>query len=214
MRKLFLLLVVLAASASLASAQIIKFGVKGGVNINSSEFVLNNGSIKNQVLESVKNYAGYHVGFMTRINLAAIYVQGDVLYVRNSYAYDIKGGQLKVKENKLSVPVVAGLNILFLRVYAGPKFDFDLSNNLKKSIGNSDAIKETFDNRWLGYQLGVGADLFNRISVDLSYNGYFKAPTQQYNIGTESYQIKQKSRQFWITLGYYFGGGNNKYKKK
>lgn len=214
MRKLLLLFVIIVASSTVASAQFIQFGVKGGININSSDFILKNGHIDDQVLSAAKNRAGYHIGLVTRVNLAALYLQGDVLYNRNSYKYNIDGGEMSIKENRLSVPMVVGLKILFLRVYAGPKLDFNLGNNLKKSVGNADAIKETFDNRWLGYQAGLGIDLLKKISVDFNYNGYFKAPTQQFIVGGQDYQIKQKSRQWWISVGYYFGGGNKQYKKK
>lgn len=213
MKQLFLLFIIIIASTTIASAQMIKFGVKGGININSSDFVLKNGNLDNQLVSAAKNNAGYHLGIVTRVNLGALYVQGDVLYVRNAYEYNLSDGKMKVKENRLSIPAVAGLNILFLRVYAGPKFDFNLGQNIAKSVGNADAIKHIFDNRWLGYQLGVGADLFKRISIDFNYNGYFKAPTQRYIIGESDFQIKQKSRQYWVSLGYYFGG-DKKYKKK
>lgn len=214
MKQLFLLLIILITSTTIASAQLVRFGVKGGININASDFVLKNGNIDNQLLSAAKNHAGYHVGLVTRFNLGALYVQGDVLYVRNAYEYNLSEGKIKIKENRLSIPAVVGLNILFLRVYAGPKFDFNLGQDLTKTLTNADAIKHSFDNRWLGYQLGVGADLFKRISIDFNYNGYFKAPTQQYIIGGNDYQIKQKSRQYWVSLGYYFGGGDKKYKKK
>lgn len=212
MKKLLLLFVIIVASTTIASAQFVKFGVKGGININSSDFQLKNGHLDDQALSAVKNKAGYHIGIMTRINLAAIYVQGDLLYTRNAYKYEIDGGHMNVKENRLSVPVVAGVNILFLRVYLGPKFDFNLGNKLDKSVANAAPIQDNFDNRWLGYQAGLGIDILKRISLDFSYNGYFKAPTQQYTIGNNNFQIKQKSRQYWVSLGYYFGGGNNKYK--
>lgn len=212
MKKLLLLLVIIIASTTIASAQFVKFGIKGGLNVNSSDFQLKKGHLDDQALNAVKNKAGYHVGIMTRINLAAIYVQGDLLYTHNAYKYEIDGGHMNVKENRLSVPVVAGLNILFLRIYAGPKFDFYLSNKLDKSVANGTPIQNNFDNRWLGYQAGVGIDFLKRISLDFSYNGYFKAPTQQYIIGGNDFQIKQKSRQYWVSVGYYFGSGNKKYK--
>lgn len=208
MKKIILLLIILVGSTTIASAQFVKFGVKGGLNINSSDFVVKN---TENAINAVKNNAGYHIGITTRINLMALYIQGDILYNHNSHSYNLDGGNMKVKENKLSVPVVAGLDILFLRVYAGPRFDFNLGNNLTKSIGNADIIKETLDNRWLGYQIGIGTDILSRISLDISYNGYFKAPTQSYKIGTTNVQIKQKTRQYWFTIGYYFGSGNNKY---
>lgn len=212
MKRLFLLLVILITASTVATAQFIQGGVKAGININSSDFLLKNGHLADQAVGAFKNNAGYHVGFMARVNLGGIYVQGDALYVRNSFSYTFNNEKMKVKENRLDLPVVLGLKLLFLRAYVGPRFDIDLGKNVSKTIGDANEIKTAFDNRWLGYQAGLGLDLFNKMSVDFSYNGYFKAPSQRIDVGEKNYVIKQKSRQYWITLGYYFGGGN-KYKK-
>lgn len=211
MRRLLLLLIIFVTMTTVTSAQFIQGGVKAGLNINSSDFVLKNGHLTDQAVGAFKNNAGYHLGVMARVNIGGIYVQGDALYVRNSFSYNFDNEKMKVKENRLDLPVVLGIKLLFLRAYAGPRFDINLGKNLSKTIGDANAIKTAFDNRWLGYQAGLGLDLFSKISVDFSYNGYFKAPSQRIDVGDKSYVVKQKSRQYWITMGYYFGGGN-KYK--
>ena len=211
MKKLFLLLIVVLATSTIASAQLLQGGIKGGFNLNSSNIELS-GNFGDNALDAMKNKAGYHIGLMGRVSLVGLYLQGEVLYNRNSYSYITGQDELKVKENKLSIPVVAGFKILFIRAYVGPRFDINLGNDVTKSLTDISDIKIAFDDRWIGYQAGLGIDLMKRISIDVSYNGYFKAPNQKYSVGTENFSVKQKTRQFWISFGYYFGGGNsNKY---
>lgn len=204
MKKLLLILTLLIGTASLTEAQPFKLGMKFGTNINSSDYDIKQGITTTQAGNLIKNNAGYHVGLMGRMTLLGFYIQADALYVRNSRKLNLENGSLKMKENTLSVPVVAGLNILFLRAYVGPRFDFNLGSNISKSTDNSNSIKSNIDKRWLGYQAGLGVDLFKKISIDLSYNGYFKAPSQRLSIDDTEFTIKQKNRQYWLTLGYYF----------
>lgn len=208
MKRVFLLLIIVLATSTIASAQILQGGLKGGLNLNSSNVELK-GNFNDKALDAIKNNAGYHIGLMGRLNFGGLYVQGEALYNRNSYSYVIGQDEIKVKENKLSLPIVAGFKILFLRAYAGPRFDINLGDNVTKSLTNTNDIQMAFDNRWIGYQAGVGIDLMKTISIDFSYNGYFKAPNQQYTANNQKFTVKQKTRQFWISIGYYFGGGNS-----
>lgn len=204
MKKVILLLVVIISTTTMASAQLLKFGAKAGVNMNSTDFALSDVESADYVLEGVTNNAGYHVGISTQVNLIGLYVQGDALFVHDAYSYTVSDNTIEVKESRLDIPVVVGLRLLFFRLYAGPRFSIALGENFKETVDNVSSFKPSFNNEALAYQAGVGIDIFSHFTLDLNYNGYFKAPTQTIFIDTESLTVKNKNKQFWLSLGYNF----------
>lgn len=200
MRKSILLLIVVIFTTTVVDAQMVQFGAKMGMNLNADQLDITSSGI-DDLSNSFKNNTGYHIGLMTRINLVGLYVQGDLLYVRNSYEVN----KVEVKENRIDLPVVVGLKLLFVRLYVGPRFNIDLGSDVVKGLDSTmDNLKPEFENRWLGYQAGIGLDLFKKVSIDFNYNGYFKAPNQLFTYDGGSMRVKQKSRQYWISIGYYF----------
>lgn len=202
MKRLLLLLVVVLSTTTIASAQLLKFGAKAGVNMNSTNFSLGDANSADNVLDNVKNNAGFHMGLSAQVNLIGLYVQGDALFVKDSYSYEVKGYAVDVNETHLDIPVVVGLKLLFFRVYAGPRFIVALGDNLKNTVDEISNL--SLNNDVLAYQAGVGVDIFSHFTLDFNYNGYFKAPTQTFFIGEDDFTVKNKNKQFWISLGYNF----------
>ena len=212
MRKLFLLALAVGFVLPL-SAQKLQFGVKGGLNINTSDFSFYNKTENNAFVNSLKNKAGYHVGGFLRLKLpvpaVGLYLQPEVLYTRNAFRYEVideVAGKtnLKIKENLVSVPVMVGMKFAFLRLYLGPKFCFNVGDDVSKSTENTAQIETDFKDKVFGYQVGAGVDIFKKVTLDLSYNGFFKRSRQVVTVDGTDIGGRMANKQIWISLGYIF----------
>jgi hypothetical protein len=171
MKKLFVLILVVLMSVPLFSQ--INWGIKAGVSTYSnsmSKLVLGNYTI--DAVTSQKY--GFHGGLFLRIKLLALYVQPEFLLSTRTNEYQISGAAETVKQNltKLDVPLLVGLKLGPIRLNAGPSANL-LLNSPKDIISTS-----TYDNvqsrMTLGYQAGVGFDLFKKLTIDIRYEGSLK----------------------------------------
>ncbi len=206
MKKLMMVLVLVVTTSVMAVAQPIKFGVKAGLNFDASTLSLPKGNssstVGQQLMDTYKTNTGFHAGITMRINLLGLYVQGDALYVTESYKYGEGTDMFDVKESALDIPVVVGFKFLFFRVYAGPRFNINLSNNVK--FGSVDDAKAAWENRTLGYQAGIGLDL-GKLAIDASFNGGFSKDTQDLSeLGFNDLIFEKSNSTVRLSLSYFF----------
>ena len=132
-----------------AQAQLIKFGVKGGVNLAKADF--NKSDLKTD------NFTGFFIGPMAEITIpiVGLGVDGALLFSQR--------GKGDVKQTGAEVPInlkyTIGLGSL-LGVYfaAGPDFFFDF----KKKDGVDRKTQ-------VGLNLGVGVKLIKHLQVGVNY---------------------------------------------
>lgn len=149
MKKIISLLAVVVcclAMATPAQAQLLKFGVKGGLNMTELD------------LKGYDNSAGFFIGPMVEatIPLVGLGVDGALLYSQK--------GESKWKQQGIEVPVnlkyTIGLgSTLGVYLAAGPDFYFNL-----KDIDWAD-VKTT----QVGINLGAGVKLLRKLQVGITY---------------------------------------------
>ncbi len=174
----------------------VDFGVKAG--INTGNFKLNKQTNYDLVN---KARVGYHAGVFARVSLLGIHVQPELLY--NWNGYDIKGeeGNSEVKVQTLEVPVLAGMQILFLRLNAGPVFN--IMNKTSASQGVVDDVETTKPS--VSFAAGLGIDLM-KFSIDVRYCGQFKKSNSTITINNSAtpIDVKNNFRGWQFSLGYKF----------
>lgn len=173
----------------------IDFGVKAGVN--TGNFDLN----KKTDMELANDArVGYHAGVFARIDLLGLHVQPELLY--NWNGYDIKpgdGGKSKVKVQTLEVPVLAGIQLLFLRLNAGPVFNvMSKATTSKGVVDDMQMAKPT-----VSFAAGLGIDLM-QFSIDMRYCGQFRKTDSTITIANEPIDVKNNFRGWQFSLGYKF----------
>ena len=134
-----LLLAVLAAPDAQALSP-IRFGVKAGIQTQSLKM---QGMNWNELSKS--NNFGYQLGVMAQVPLGPVYLQPEIFY--SSARFKLQGDLLnpdgtmaesdvsaKYSVNTVQLPVLVGIKLLFLRVFAGPSFNLltDTSNKSGK----------------------------------------------------------------------------------
>ena len=200
MKKFILVLATLTFSIA-AYSQGFEIGIKGGVNITAA------GAVKDLVpgvdIASKNNYNGGVYGRL-KIKLIGIFVQPELVYNTRGYNFNITANgityNIKQQAYYLDVPVLVGLKVFkFLRVYAGPNFQYLLKNEIT-GIDNIVSFQKTdMKKANTGVQIGFGLDLSKfRLDVKYDFN-----PT---DMGSPfSYQGKAqliKTSMVTIQLGY------------
>lgn len=198
MKKLvFVALLLLTATA--VNAQ-VKFSAKIGTNFNVSDM-----SYEDDVLTAHRNPMGFHAGVALKVKLIPIlYIQADALYNNTNYKFNVaEGGYVKYSNHAIEVPIVAGLQVAFLRVYAGPTFSFDLHTNKMKSIDCNAVIENPNKYNKFGYQVGIGFDIAKKVTLDLSYNGKWASTDHIISVDGLGVMNKAKDRYISFSVGFF-----------
>lgn len=126
------------------NAQLMDFGIKGGVNFPS----LN--STGNSVDWDGKT--GWHGGVMLKLNIPIIQVQAEALYSQTTFE---QPSMEDLKNSNLAIPVTAQLSFLKLfSIHTGPQFMFATSQKL----GDQD-FGDQIDNKSFSWVAGAGLRL-------------------------------------------------------
>ena len=195
MKKLILVCALLCLTAGTASAQLLRFGVKGGVTMLSTD-VKAAASSSSAWSEFKSKDAGWNLGVMARINipLSGLYIQPELVY--NHAAYEMRnlgsGGTEKLKYGNFELPVLLGFKILFLRANVGPTFTLS-----HMSSGDFDVKRPD-----IGFQAGLGVTL-GKFTADVRYHGYFNKNWKDLKISDVSQTLKANEGYWGISLGYF-----------
>lgn len=157
----FMIAICCLVMAMPAQAQLIKFGVKGGLNLAKADF--NKGDLKTD------NFTGFFIGPMAEVTIpvVGIGVDGALLFSQRG----VKVEDQTVKENGLDIPInlkyTIGLgSMLGVYVAAGPDFYFNFSGDKVYE----DAGRLSKKNAQVGINLGAGLKLIKHLQVGFNYN--------------------------------------------
>ena len=183
--KRILVLVFVVASILTAQAQVqVALGVKAGVNLSNLDSDY-----------SSDNITALHGGAFALFKLTKLGIQPEVLFSQQgSKVDDVNLGKGDLKASYLSIPImlkfylVGGFNIQL-----GPQFGF-----LTAADFDGDDVKDDFKNSDLSANLGLGLDLPFGLTVDARYNlGLSDVKADGSNL-----EGSFKSRVIQISLGY------------
>lgn len=182
----FLIAIGCFAMAMPAQAQLIKFGVKGGLNLTKLK------------LEGMKdNSTGFFVGPMAEVTIpiVGLGVDGALLYSQK--------GENDNKQAGLDIPInlkyTIGLgSLLGIYVAAGPDFYFNFKGD-KKYVDEAVELKNK--NAQVGINLGAGVKLIKHLQVGVNYNIPFG---DSYTLKNAGKAIGAKNKTWQISAAYIF----------
>ncbi|MCD8031069.1 MAG: porin family protein [Bacteroides sp.] len=164
MKKLIGVLLLAVGMAMPAQAQLLKWGVKGGVNMSKPSFS------KNEYKS--ENFTGFYIGPMveTTIPVIGLGVDGALLFSQRGIKIDEDGATETVKQNGVDIPMnlkyTFGLGSLAgIYLAAGPDFYFDFSGN--KTVDEEKVDKKGAQ---VGINVGAGLKLLNHFQLGFNYN--------------------------------------------
>jgi opacity protein-like surface antigen len=152
---------------------------------------------------------GFHGGVFVRVTLFSFFIQPEVLFSTRTNEYTVTNVQTTVATvekqnfNKLDIPVMVGFKLGPLRLNAGPSGSL-LINSPKAIISDPD-FKSNYNKMTIGYQAGLGFDLFNRITFDLRYEGSLKKYQNQIqNLAGTKVNLDDRHNAFLFSVGLMF----------
>ena len=172
-----LMMAVCIGMAMPAQAQLIKFGVKGGVNLAKAD--LNTSDFKTD------NFTGFFIGPMAEVTipLIGLGVDASLLFSQRGVKVSSRDfidpladsdpiiGNRTIRQNGLDIPINLKYTIglgssLGIYVAAGPDFYFNFSGD--KVYENYGRLNKK--NAQIGINVGAGVKLLRHLQVGASYN--------------------------------------------
>lgn len=212
MKKLFAIVIVVLVTLPAFSQ--INFGLKAGVSTTSLSMptikTITSGTTSFTVDALTAAKYGFNGGVFVRITLFGFYIEPELLFSTRTNEYTVTNLQSTVATvekqnfNKLDIPVMLGFKLGPLRINAGPSGSL-LINSPKDLISNPD-LKTNYSKMTIGYQAGIGFDLFKRLTFDLRYEGSLKKYQNQIQnlAGTTKVNLDDRPNAFLFSVGLMF----------
>lgn len=212
-KNIFIFLLTIAMAAN-SSAQMLSFGIKGGLNYSKLKFddlskVVSGGT--EYKLTEDEAFQGFHIGVLTRIKLFNLFIQPELLFSTSggkALVEEIQGGTTvsevkQVKYNKLDLPVMVGIKLGPIRLNAGPVASVILSSDseIQDIIPEMETLSRSAT---FGFQAGVGVDFLKKINFDLRYEGGLSNLKDEFTIAGKDYTFDSRDSRFLISLAYIF----------
>ena len=145
------------------------FGIKAGLSYNKNgDLISAVGDAGENIVDGGEGKAGYHVGFWGKLDFPKIYLRPELVYTRTKSTYSVDGNSNDYNISKLDLPVLLGYKIFGpLHVFAGPAFQYTLSNDLDGL--NVEDVENDFT---VGLNVGVGVNL-GKLGLDVRYERGF-----------------------------------------
>lgn len=211
MKKLILILVSSIFLFQMADAQLFKYGLKAGVGFSSLTIeevtgISDGGGAYDLVTGD--GVAGYHIGVQTRIKIAMAFVQPEVIFnagggtvkkIETNGAEEI----MSISFSRVDVPVLVGVKLGPARLGVGPVGSYVISETNDLIDINPDYEIFTKSMTW-GFQAGIGVDLMKKVTLDARYEGSLSKLGNTLNIGSQTFSLDARPRQWVISLGVWF----------
>lgn len=191
MKKIVSVLMVAVAlmMAAPAQAQLIKFGVKGGMNFSKLDFDAKNfGDVKD-------NSTGFFIGPMAEVTLPVL-----GLGIDGALMYSQRGSD-DLKEQGIEIPVnlkytIGVGSILGIYLAAGPDFFFNFKDI---DIQGMEAKKTQ-----VALNLGAGVKLLKKLQVGINYQIPMGDSFEWSDVGETLTDFGAKTKTFQVSLAYIF----------
>ncbi len=216
MKKVFSILLVAVCCLALATpaqAQLIKWGVKGGVNLSDIDW-------KGGYEGNKDNSAGFFIGPMAEITIPVVGLGVDaaLMYSQRGKEYDMEEGSgvtLDARQQGLEIPVnlkyTIGLgSLLGIYVAAGPDFFFNFKDVKLKGFGESKNADDLVDSKkaQVGINVGAGVKLIKHLQVGFNYQiplgNSFSAGEALKAVGEDLINMSGKTKTWQISVAYIF----------
>ena len=204
MKKFFVLMVVMAVTAVMpASAQGVKFGVKGGLNNTEMKF--------DESVFDAENRFGWFVGPVVRIDLPITGLGVDIAGLYDQR--ETKVNDEKIQQKSILVPINARLNLGLgdaagIYVAAGPQFGFNIGDDEFK-WKDKDNYENTFQLKKSSFSVNLGAGVYlsDHFEVGFTYNiamGKTADASFKDAVKTATTNDETKAKTWTISACYYF----------
>lgn len=208
-----ILVIVLSLMILLPAIGQINFGIKAGLNTTTITMddlkTVTSGNVSYTIDKAKGANYGFHAGAFLRLGTGKVFVQPELIFATRTNEYTVTKVQSTIdylktqKFNKIDIPVMLGLKFGPLRVNAGPAASL-LINSPADLIEDTE-FKTMYSRMTFGYQAGLGLDLFEKLTIDVRYEGSLKKYQNQIEntLGTKI-ALDDRVNAFLFSLGIMF----------
>lgn len=201
MKRIFSLVVLLSAFTMAMQAQSIKFGVKGGLDIQDMKF-------DNSVFDT-ENKMGWFAGPTLQVSLPIGGLGIDIAGLYNQKKYEINGES--IKQQSILVPLNARLNLGIgstagVYVAAGPQFTFNIGDDEFK-WNDKNNVENTFQLKKSAFSVNLGAGIYfsDHLEIGFAYNiSVGSTADASWKGGVDAISDDTKPKSWHISAAYYF----------
>ncbi|WP_222983686.1 outer membrane beta-barrel protein [Flagellimonas meishanensis] len=199
MKKTFLIATVILMGFSAMAQSGSGFGIKAGLSYNKNGDLIGSvGDAGQDIREGAEGKAGFHFGFWGKLDFPKIYLRPELVYTKTKSSYDVNGGSEDYDVSKLDLPVLLGYKLIGpLHVFAGPAFQYTLSNDL----GDLE-VEDVESDFTVGLNAGVGVNL-GKVGLDVRYERGFSENEAEFignNITDISGRVDSRPSQVIFSL--------------
>lgn len=191
MKKLFVVLIVMALGSQVFSQAKLALGIKGGLNFANLDV--------SSATAAYNSRTGYHAGAFVLLKLGKIGIQPELIYSKQGSSFQINTTSVDANYDYFNIPIVFKLyTIAGINFQVGPQFGF-ASGNVPVGINgnNGSTIVDKLKGSDISAALGLGWDAPFGLSIDARYNlGLTKL-----NEGITT-QSEVKNQVIQVSLGY------------
>ena len=184
-------------------AQLFSMGVKGGMLINAEKLKFTHGL---NDFSDKSTRAGFEAGLQFTVNIPSlpIFIQPELIYSRTSSRYSTgqeNAGELKLRSNMFSIPVLVGMKFSAFRVMAGTVFMFP-SMDMVSMDNLNEKFAPRYKNFMMGLKAGAGVTL-GRVTIDAHYQWQLSSLAHaDFDATGKISNADIKSGIFALSLGY------------
>ena len=215
MKRLIFIALLIIPFSIVSNAQ-IKFGIKAGITSTSIKaddvFSIDDVTdVEKLAIKGKNSKVGIQGGIFTRITILKLYIQPELLFTSTGGEIEVtefleSGDKVtKLKEqkfNQIDIPIMLGYKIGPARLQAGPIASIVLSSS--SALKDYNNYEEEFNGATWGYQVGVGLDIFKKVTIDVKYEGNLSKLGDGVKIGGETRSFDSRNSQLVASLGIFF----------
>ncbi len=199
------LIVILALFVAVPAFSQAKFGIKAGASTTTVPTYEVTGT--GTSIEALDDASwGFHAGIFFRLGFGGIFLQPEVLFSSNTYNYNVHTtsvAEIDQTFNRLEIPVLLGIKLGPLRINAGPSATVPIGE--PKALIDDDNWDDMYRGTTIGYQAGVGVDLFDVLTFDVRYGGSFAEKWgDSVNIGNATFNVDSRQPSLILSFGLMF----------
>ena len=169
MKKIIIVLALVAGSVGAYAQAQFAVGIKGGpnfANLNVSD-----------PAATYKARTGWHAGGFVLMKFSKIGIQPEILFSQQGSKIKVSGSDLNANYSYLNIPVIVKLyTVAGINLQAGPQFGFltkaesDYNPITGQSYNSTQDVKSAYKKSDVSLALGVGWDLPFGLTLDGRYN--------------------------------------------
>jgi len=217
MKRLFIIALLIIPFGLVSNAQ-IKFGAKAGITstsikVNEVIAISDQADFDELVVKGENSKVGIQAGIFSRITIVNLYIQPELLFTSTGGDIEVTsfndGNKIEteIREQKfrqIDFPIMLGYKFGPARIQAGPVGTIVLGSDPALDMFENVDVKEEFNGATWGYQVGVGLDIFKKITIDLKYEGNLSKLGDGVTVGGETRSFDSRNSQLVASIGFFF----------